>query len=458
LFGSQGVRANIYQEDDMVKSLYYTVILVFGIALASRATIINIPADYPSIQQGIDASVSGDTVLVQPGTYYENINFNGHNIVLGSLFLTTGDPAYISSTIIDGNASGPVILLVSGESDYTIIAGFTIQNGFSGNAGGIKCSGSSPQVHDNYIINNETFGFGGGAYADANSFPSFRRNLFAGNWADWGGGGLYIEESQANLMQNIILRNGSVAFGGGVLCNYYTDVLLINNTFDGNAAYYGGGLCYTEYSYPIVSNSIFWDDSTWDFTSSEVLGDSTSVPTFTYCDIENTYMPGAGNIDIDPLFRNPAGSDFHLMSTDCGDPYDSPCIDAGDPGIADSLLNCAWGLGGMRSDMGAYGGWDSVQVGIVNPPTLPGEFILLRNYPNPFNAQTTIEFFLPEPLKVRLTVYDLLGRQVRTLLDEPRSSGVHKVIFDASDLTSGVYFCRLRVGNVVETKRMVLLR
>ena len=63
--------------------------IVSGLALSSSATIINIPADYPTIQQGIDASVDGDTVLVQPGTYVENINFNAHNIVLGSLFLGT---------------------------------------------------------------------------------------------------------------------------------------------------------------------------------------------------------------------------------------------------------------------------------------------------------------------------------------------------------------------------------
>ena len=68
--------------------------------LPAAATIINIPDDYPTIQEGIDASIDGDTVLVQPGTYVENINFNGHNVVLGSLFLTTEDTIYISQTKI----------------------------------------------------------------------------------------------------------------------------------------------------------------------------------------------------------------------------------------------------------------------------------------------------------------------------------------------------------------------
>ena len=70
-----------------LSSLFITVIL----GSITSATVINIPADYATIQAGIDASSDGDTVLVQPGTYVENINFNGHNVVLGSLFLTTGD-------------------------------------------------------------------------------------------------------------------------------------------------------------------------------------------------------------------------------------------------------------------------------------------------------------------------------------------------------------------------------
>ena len=76
----------------MSRILYFAAIIILGYAHSGSSTIINIPADYPSIQQGIDAGNNGDTVLVQPGTYYENINFNGHNVTLASLFLTTGDP------------------------------------------------------------------------------------------------------------------------------------------------------------------------------------------------------------------------------------------------------------------------------------------------------------------------------------------------------------------------------
>ena len=86
--------------------------LVFSLGLA---TVINIPVDYETIQEGIDAAVANDLVLVQPGTYYENLNIPNKNITVGSLFVTTGDDSYIENTIIDGNASGSVVIFSGGS-------------------------------------------------------------------------------------------------------------------------------------------------------------------------------------------------------------------------------------------------------------------------------------------------------------------------------------------------------
>ena len=85
------------------------------------STIINIPADYDTIQHGINASANTDTVLVQPGTYVENINFYGQLITVASLFLTTQNEAYISSTIIDGNQAGRVVSFLNGEDKYIFL-------------------------------------------------------------------------------------------------------------------------------------------------------------------------------------------------------------------------------------------------------------------------------------------------------------------------------------------------
>lgn len=89
---------------------------------------------------------------------------------------------------------------------------------------------------------------------------------------------------------------------------------------------------------------------------------------------------------------------------------------------------------------------------------LPEVFELSQNYPNPFNASTTIGFTLSEPQDVTLAVYDLLGRVIARLIDNEMKAGLQQVTFDASDLSSGVYFYRLQAGDKVETRRMTLLK
>jgi len=86
------------------------------------------------------------------------------------------------------------------------------------------------------------------------------------------------------------------------------------------------------------------------------------------------------------------------------------------------------------------------------------EFILEQNYPNPFNPNTTISFSIPELAFVTLKVYDVLGNEVATLLNEQKPAGTYKAQFDASNLSSGMYLYKLQAGSFVETKKMVLLK
>jgi Secretion system C-terminal sorting domain len=89
---------------------------------------------------------------------------------------------------------------------------------------------------------------------------------------------------------------------------------------------------------------------------------------------------------------------------------------------------------------------------------IPAEFVLYQNYPNPFNPSTKITFVIPKSSLVNLKVYDILGKEVATLINEEKHSGTYEVEFSAANLPSGVYFYKLQAGGFVETKKMVLLR
>jgi hypothetical protein len=106
-----------------------------------------------------------------------------------------------------------------------------------------------------------------------------------------------------------------------------------------------------------------------------------------------------------------------------------------------------------------------VETRIAGEPLLgvPLSFTLRQNYPNPFNPTTTIEFDLPNQSRVTLKIYDMLGREVRTLIDDDKPEGFHRVVWDARNdfglaVASGVYLYRITAGEFSESKRMVLIR
>jgi hypothetical protein len=97
-------------------------------------------------------------------------------------------------------------------------------------------------------------------------------------------------------------------------------------------------------------------------------------------------------------------------------------------------------------------------IGIWNQNEIPEKFFLSQNYPNPFNPKTTIRFSIPKTSYIELKVYDVLGREVKTLVNENLNTGNHKVDFDGSKLESGTYFYRLIAGDFIKTKKMMLVK
>lgn len=105
-----------------------------------------------------------------------------------------------------------------------------------------------------------------------------------------------------------------------------------------------------------------------------------------------------------------------------------------------------------------YSNAGSIIVGIDDKEVLPAQFALYQNYPNPFNPETVIKFEIPEPCNVTLKVYDMLGREVSTLLDEYKQAGIFITTFNAATVPSGVYFCRIIAGKYSSITKMLLLR
>ena len=219
-------------------TLFLAIFFAVGFTPAP-ADIINIPGDYPTIQEGIDAANEYDTVLVKPGFYEENIQIDVLGLVLASLFLTSGDTSYISSTIIDGNSAGSVIRSLACYDTTAAIIGFTIQNGYNEVGGGILCVASNPRITNNIITQNTAIDNGGGIYCFFRANPIIRNNIIIGNVVqnrDWNfGGGIYCENSNPEITDNYIIEN-EACWGGGIAAVEYSSPTISNNIIARNIA------------------------------------------------------------------------------------------------------------------------------------------------------------------------------------------------------------------------------
>lgn len=114
---------------------------------------------------------------------------------------------------------------------------------------------------------------------------------------------------------------------------------------------------------------------------------------------------------------------------------------------------------------GASTGWFG-RVGLATAPLVfvepvegtPTEFMLSQNYPNPFNPTTTISYTLPTQARVRISVFDMLGREIATLVDEVKQRGTHPVQWDASAMASGMYVCRMQAGDFLAVRKLLLMK
>jgi hypothetical protein len=188
---------------------------------------------------------------------------------------------------------------------------------------GIGCDNSNPNITDCLITRNGNESGNGGGIYNYSSSPTVTNCVFRENHARYGGG-IYNQDSSLPTVINCIFSENDAQTGGGMVNFSYSSSTVINCTFRGNTADdYGGGMHNEDNSSPVVTNCIFWDNYAGTSGHQIYNNDSSSTPAVSYCDIQDGWQQGEGNIDRDPCFYDEDDpNSYHLAQN-------SPCIDKG---------------------------------------------------------------------------------------------------------------------------------
>ena len=340
----------------IAKIISASILAILMSAVSAAAATFYVPDDFTAIQPALDACLNGDTVILRDGTYKgalnRNLDFKGKALTLRS---ENGK----ESCIIDCEGGGRAFYFHSQEIYDSVLEGVTIVNGsvsmmacggainctdssptiidckisgnYAGKGGGIFCGNyASPAIIGCVIEGNEAYYYGGGISLWFYASPEIEGCDISGNTAGNGGGIHGVYSSCPDIVNCTIEGNLAKNTGGGIECIVESSPTILNCTLTNNIALSGGGTSFGHSSYPIMSNSILWDNS-GESGGPQIAVQYTSGLALSHSDVQggaalvlvgggSTLEWQEGNIDADPVFAG--AGDYHLTAQ-------SPCVDTG---------------------------------------------------------------------------------------------------------------------------------
>ena len=500
------------------------------------------------------------------GTYYQGMDDFGHG---GGLFLNETSGNFDEIKIYNNSAAMNGGGIWSSFSSGWTLTNSDVSDNYAPTAGGGLAlwdnngnSGESP-VFENVTVNNNTSQADGGAAFGFNSNPTFENCTFNSNTSGFRGGGAYFNGGSYLEFQNCEIIGNSANIGGGFMlegeAGFWMNKTLVvgntanqsvgaiglgssgtkwitNSTISGNDGPNAGGVQIWNGDVGVI-NSILWNNTPANDYMNVGGGSAIAI----YSTIGGGW-DGDGNLDSDPLFKDPDNGDFTLSQ-------DSPCKDAGIADWDDDGVDDVTDYNGSAPDMGAFesqmaapsnfslfpstdyvivswleteeeglqyyllerstdsefnenvvsnflitsyfedydlefnteyfyrvsfnaGEWSEYsevlavtleQLNVGGHSQLPGEYALHQNYPNPFNPVTNLNYDLPEDAMVNITIYDMMGKVVASLVDGQQSAGFKTLQWDATNqsgmpISAGLYIYTIQAGDFNQTRKMILLK
>ena len=409
-------------------------------------------------------SIDINTIHLEPGVYSPNTNGEQFPIIWPNYVNLSGRGQEESIIMSDSLFTR---LIIFNDVSGAVFDSVTIQSG-----GGLRFANSSATFNDITIADN-TSNNGGAVYCGYYSSPIFNRVTFKNNVCEvdevnsWNedsgeGGAVFVDwESTPSFNYCSFINNRSERDGGAIAVNYGTPEFK-NCLFSENISESDAGSIFIGSSPSdsiLIKNSTFYNNETQDSLGSNIktnwagliitssimrnnqpkeFSDNFSLFYVSFSNIDGGFG-GFANIDQDPLFCGADSLNFTLDEA-------SPCFGSGQDG----------------TNMGAFGvGCNSILY--ADDKLIPSNFMLYQNYPNPFNPHTTIRYDLPENNIVSVTIYDMMGRVVKNLVNGMQTAGFKSLRWDATNnrdqsVSTGLYIYTIHSDNYTDTKKMILLK